>query len=490
MGYPIVDQRNLTKPVRKGIIPGLTRPRRADDEIPGISPHEVLVYRVGGQFVVDDGRKRRDDGQVINAINVSVVNLQQDARVTATFEIDSMDASKFTIRANFTCTVLDAATVVRNGLTDASEAMLAYLHAYQPLFELGLGHPISDVNAVRRETSIHIKAYMTMKPPELAGVSVRFANVQVDTPATIAENEDKKRRAEQDFERKKRAAEQEQELALWDQAAKAKLKLAAQNTQQYLDANQQTHDLERTRELNEQIDGDPLRAMNHAQARGEITAADTMERLLALAQEKDRRAIEAENRQHELMERLDSLDRARRDRELEWERENLVRELDRADRRSEFDQEIEVKDLDWSRQIEMRKIEGKERLVDLKRDVEAKRQAWEREDQIRARDFEQAMTRREAEEFSKRREKDREFALETLREFNKRGLLDNFNPDVRDLMSRIRGDGPSPENNDDPKLAEGEKKPAITDGADLVNDPDDESEEDDANGLAEDDYDA
>jgi hypothetical protein len=516
VSYPIVVQQKLTKPVRRGIIPGLTRPRRDDDEIPQINPHEVLVYRVGGQFVVDDGRKRRDDGQVINAINVSVVNMQRDARVTATFEIDSMDASKFMIRANFVCTVLDAATVVRNGLTDASEAILAYLNGYQPLFELGLEHPISDVNAIRRETGVHIKAYMTMRPPELAGVSVHFANVQVDTPATIAEHEGKRREAELDFARQKREAEHKQELAMQEQAAKSKLELAKQNTQQYLSANQQTHSLDRTRELNEAIDGDPIRAMSYAQVNGDLTAAGYMEQLLAVAQQKEQRAIEAENRERELRERLDFLDRESMDRQIAWRRADEVRELDQrekltefgqevklqklerkrddqvrkasqADKQTDLDQEIKLKDLEWRRRVELRQIEEDEKLANLKREYEAKKLGWKREDQIRELEFSHAEAKRQAEEEAERRRESREIELEMLKEFNKRGLLDNYYPDFDDLISRVRGEEPT-EKKKDKKPVEGEELPAITDGTEAAAEAD-ESDQDDADSLTEENYD-
>jgi hypothetical protein len=473
MSYPIVAQRNLTKPVRKGIIPGLTRPRRDDDEIPKINPHEVLVYRVGGQYVVDDGSKRPDDGQVINAINVSVVSMQQGAQVAATFEIDSMDASKFMIRANFVCSVLDPTTVVRNGLTDASEAILAYLNGYQALFELGLWHPISDVNAIRREASVHIKAYMTIKPPELAGVSVHFANVQVDTPATIAEHETKKREDELDFERKKLEARHRQELALQQHAATAKLRLAEQNTKEYLSANQQTHSLDRTRELNNAIEGDPIRAIAYAQVNGDLTAAEYMEQLLALAQQKEQRAVDAENRERSLREQLELRDQERLDKQLDWRHENVVREVD------------------WNRRIELHQLELNERQALRDREYEDKDRVWKREDHIRELEFTQAEAAREAEEASERRREAREIELEMLKEFNKRGLLDNFYPDFDDLMSRIRGEEPAEKSGEkrDRRPIGGEEKLGITDGTEVAVDTD-ESDQDDASALLDENYDS
>src|SRR5579871_1963592 len=146
--YPIVNQLKLTEPERRGKLK-LLGPRRETAEVPALKPHEVLVYRVEGSFKVDDGRKGLDDDDVIRATSVSVVDMRRDAAVGTQFEIDSMDASQFTVNVNFVCTVTDAVRVVRDGQANASDALLSYLRGYQRLFELGLEHPISEINTLR-----------------------------------------------------------------------------------------------------------------------------------------------------------------------------------------------------------------------------------------------------------------------------------------------------------------------------------------------------
>ena len=68
--YPIVSH-SAARRARPARAPGTGHPRRTADEVPPLQPHEVLVYRVNGHFVVDDGRHGRSDGRVVNASSVS-----------------------------------------------------------------------------------------------------------------------------------------------------------------------------------------------------------------------------------------------------------------------------------------------------------------------------------------------------------------------------------------------------------------------------------
>jgi hypothetical protein len=422
-GYPIIKQAHLREPARRGIR-SLARPRRPDGEIPPIDPHEVLVYRVGGQFIVDDGRRRPDDHHVINATSVSVVNMQTDASVTATFSIDSQDASTFTIHANFVCTVLDPVVVVRTGQSDASEALLAYLKGYQPLFELGLSHRISDLNAVRREASIHIKAYITIKPPELAGISVHLANVQVETPETTAKFEEQLREDARQRELALREDARQREIALRAHATEAELKAVRQYTEKLLSAQGQTQDLAQAQELSEAIGDDPAKALVYAQVQGQLSAIDYADRLLHQLQEQQQLARDAA------------------------ERERVQRE----------------------------------RIADFKREIKLKKLGWKREDIVREIEHAHSAAERAAAEAADRRKEALAIELEILREFNKRGLLDNYYPDIEDLIRRIRGDHEDAERRevgDRAKVAA-----ALPEGPGT----DDEPDQDDEGLMTEEDY--
>ena len=56
--YPIISQRVLAAADRGGLL-GLGARRRPTSELPLPNPHEAVVYKSGGDYVVDDGRPAR-----------------------------------------------------------------------------------------------------------------------------------------------------------------------------------------------------------------------------------------------------------------------------------------------------------------------------------------------------------------------------------------------------------------------------------------------
>jgi hypothetical protein len=183
--YPIVAQHELDDPVRRGPL-GLLK-RRALDDIPKIKPHEVLVWRVGSRYVMDRRELRAHDDTVVRASSVSVVSVRPDTEVEVSFRIDSEDASEFTVKVTFICSVLDPVVVVRDGQVNAADALIAYLRGYQDLFYLGLEHPIKEINKVRTKMAVQVKSYMTLRPPKIPGMEITSATVQIETPPVLAD---------------------------------------------------------------------------------------------------------------------------------------------------------------------------------------------------------------------------------------------------------------------------------------------------------------
>jgi hypothetical protein len=122
--YPIVAQYELEDPVKRGPL-GLGK-RRENTEIPKIKPHEVLVWRVGGRYVVDRRELRVHDDTVVRASSVSIVSVRPGMEVEVSFRIDSQDSEEFNVRVIFICSVADPVVVVRDGQLDAADALLAY----------------------------------------------------------------------------------------------------------------------------------------------------------------------------------------------------------------------------------------------------------------------------------------------------------------------------------------------------------------------------
>lgn len=445
--YPIISQSALRNAPRRGVL-GIGAPRRSDGEIPALNPHEVLVYRVGGTFIVDDGHRRLDDSRVVSATSVSVVNVRKGADVAVTFEIISQDEAKFAVLVNFVCSVIDPVTVVRDGQTNAGEALLAYLKGYQPLFDVGLNHPLADINAVRIEAGLHVKAYMTISPPEIPGMSIGLANVQVMTPQELGEHEERRRKEEREraFEAerlqgelrmreqkqkgeqtlKQQQSEAEQLLKQEEQRRELALRELQQEGEQLLAQRQQESDLLAKLKQQESdhllgrrdyqqnlkqamqtlsvLGSDPRQALLLAHIRGDVSADEYAQRLRAMDDDDWRRAKEANEAERAARERAEEM-------ALAYAKEQAALAHQDAKEKASIEREDTLRALEWDRQDKREEI------------------AYQREKE-----------ERDVAESREQRKQEIEVELEVLREFNKRGLLDNYYPDINDMMRRIRGE--------------------------------------------------
>ena len=158
---------------------------RDTDAVPRAAAHQVLVYRVRGQYVLDNAELDYEDDQVLAANHVTVVDCRRDAPVTVELTIPSADAAHFTLRVTFTCTVNDPVAVVRNGV-NAQSALASYLTSRSRIFQLGLKYDLEGVNEVRQDVSAQIMALRTLKPPNIDGMSVDIADIGVLTPIQLA----------------------------------------------------------------------------------------------------------------------------------------------------------------------------------------------------------------------------------------------------------------------------------------------------------------
>jgi hypothetical protein len=247
--YPIVAQYELDDPVRRGTL-GFGK-RREPGDIPKIKPHEVLVWRMGGRYIIDRRELKGHHDIVVRASSVSVVSVRPDTEVGVSFTIDSEDGLEFTVKVTFICSVVDPVVVVRDGQVRAADALLAYLRGYQDLFNLGLGYPIKKINKVRTRMAAEVKSYMTLRPPKIPGMEVTSATVQIETPAVVADIG-------------KLTNGQRMELIEQDHAAR-------------LDSLKQDHIREEASKLDE-FSSDPVKARNVAFADGGMTSSDWADR--------------------------------------------------------------------------------------------------------------------------------------------------------------------------------------------------------------------
>jgi hypothetical protein len=417
----------------------------------------VLVYRVGGHFIIDDGHRSLDDSGVVNATSVSVVNMRKGADVAVAFEIISQDEAKFAVQVNFVCSVIDPVTVVRDGQTNASDALLAYLKGYQPLFDLGLKHPLTEINAVRREAGLHVKAYMTINPPQIPGMSIALANVQVMTPQELAEHEERRRKGERD--RAFEAERMQGELRMRQQRQRVEQVLRLQKTEgeQLLKQQEQRgqHALEE-----QQQDGDQILAQRRQEGDQILAEHQQAAELLAkLKQQESEHLLGRRQHQYSLEQTLragktlghnprQALLLAHINGDVSAE-EYALQALDDDDRRR--DQEAKEADRRAREQAqEIALAYAKEQAAIARDDAKAaaiieredkvRALEWDREDKQQEAAYRKAKEEREAAEARMQRQREIEAELEILREFNKRGLVDNYFPDIDEMMRRIRGE--------------------------------------------------
>jgi hypothetical protein len=182
MQYPIVSSHHLGAPVRRYL-----RKVRSDSEIPTISSNQVLVYRVGAKHTLDNIRLPMDHDTVVSANFAAVVDTSLNVPVDVDVNIPSADAADFIARVRFACHVLDPITVVQDGISDASVALVNYLRTDRALFELGLEFGLDQVNDVRPLVSSTVQAMTMLEPPDIPGLEVRLIGVEVSTPTQVAE---------------------------------------------------------------------------------------------------------------------------------------------------------------------------------------------------------------------------------------------------------------------------------------------------------------
>jgi hypothetical protein len=323
--YPIVVQHELDDSVRRGPL-GLLK-RRDLDDIPKIKPHEVLIWRVGSRYVLDRRELRAHDDTVVRASSVSVVSIRPDTEVEVSFRIDSEDASEFTVKVTFICSVLDPVVVVRDGQVNAADALIAYLRGYQDLFYLGLEHPIKEINKVRTKMAVQVKSYLTLRPPKIPGMVITSATVQIETPPVLAD-------------RGRLTNEHEIELEIEDHEAR-------------LDSRRHDHLLKKANRMGA-ISRDPEAALNLAYADGGIASpeyANELQQRQESRLQRDRTdAIAATTRQHDLDDRYEQRKYELEDRTAQWRYEK--KQWTREERKAE---------LEWQRaQIEARREDNQE----------------------------------------------------------------------------------------------------------------------------------
>jgi hypothetical protein len=365
--YPIIDQRSLRKASRRGPM-GLVPPRREASELPLPNAHEVVVYKTAGTYIVDDGRSRTSDEHVVNATNITVVDMREDAPVTVQATIPSAGAAEFVVRVTFLCTVKKPEEVVEAGLQDITDSLTQYLIKHQPLFHLGEDYHLEHITAVRHNVTSEVKAYFSVRPARFRGLEVKLGNIQVMTPDELrtkqrereleglltseqqqqehrlaqqkAELDESRRRNEEEFELERRRHEQD----------------VAQMQQKYLHMQEQfQQQLEKQKLSHDQIIRS--QSFNHAaeeaiKLKGALGAGDA-EMTTVFAGAMGERSIS---------ETADSLN-AHRDQLREQEAEDAIRKEDWTHEQARYERELARENTRMGYDLEVERLKTQAEVV-------------------------------------------------------------------------------------------------------------------------------
>jgi hypothetical protein len=429
--YPVIEQRTLNPvPPRRMFSRG---PRGRDgSEIPQPQANHRLVYRTHGEYVLDNSALALDSATVLEASHVAMVDVTTEAEVLVLLSIPSKDASSFTMRVSFLCTVHDPVAIVRDGATDAEAILRAYLKGHHRIFELGLDYAISEINEVRRKLNAQVKAYVTVMPPECGGMTVELASVEVLTPDELAEFE-RSRRTEQlkhtiDVERQ----HNEQSLIDYQTRYEQSREATSKRHDREVDAEQRDYERFQQRHTLDAINEHPFGALALSYTAGEIGPKEFAAEV-ARVQEQERA-----DRQAELAQDREDL-RAR----IEFEREQgrLRWEAERDDRVRDRQWAHEYRMLDREAESKKLEIEQANLHADLEFEREQRRLHWEAKRDDRVRDQQWAREDRMLDREEQRREF--EAKIDIIRELAKHGHLDTANLNLdRVVNNLLTGNGP------------------------------------------------
>jgi hypothetical protein len=322
--YPVRDQRPLTAASRRKLL-GMKvgEKARRSHELPATTAHEVLVYRVGSRFRVDNGLGLSHE-DVVNATHVSTVDMTHNRQVVVELPIPSRDSEMFHVMATFTCTVTEPLIVVEKGI-DAEQGLLSYLKGHHKIALLGLEYELRDINEVRIDVQAEVGSLADHRPPALPGMLVTLASVEVATPAELTE-----------FHQKLRGLERTHTLDTTEQGYQQIAEERRQGFANEQEVTQQQHVLSlrstasdaALRELGkakELVGTDPMLALQYALHAGQLDAREYATQLQANAD----RVRDDERHQAELAHDARML-------ELGWTREDKLRATERAEKDQQF----------------------------------------------------------------------------------------------------------------------------------------------------------
>lgn len=202
--YPILHERPLRPAGRRW---GLFA-RRELDELPETPAGSILVFEVDGGFHAFAERRhlKGSEEAVVNAVSVSVVDVRTRS-VSVDIPIPSKDLGyRFPVRVDFKCRVEQPEVVVEHHIADVAAILAAHLRNDVTLMQLGMNRPIEETYSLVPEVSARVQAYLEIYPPEIEGMRIEFAGVDLRLPDDVVVHSKGMKRLQWERETKELAA--------------------------------------------------------------------------------------------------------------------------------------------------------------------------------------------------------------------------------------------------------------------------------------------
>lgn len=161
------------------------RARRDPAELPPLEPGTVFVFEVDGEYRQPAVRRhlRGTEPEVVRAVAVSLIDVRPRL-VPIELVIASGSAGyDLVVRATFRCRVIDAPAATAAGLRGVGELLAEHLGRDRELLRIGTYYDIAQLSPARTRIHTQVRAYCMVAPPQLPGLEVVLATVEVSALA-------------------------------------------------------------------------------------------------------------------------------------------------------------------------------------------------------------------------------------------------------------------------------------------------------------------
>jgi hypothetical protein len=157
------------------------RARRDPAELPALEPGTVYVFEVDGEYRQPAVRRhlRGHEPDVVRAVAVSLIDMRPQLIPVEVVIASGSAGYDFQVLATFRCRVIDAPAAAAGGLRGVGELLAEHLGSDRELLRIGTDYDVDEIPQARTRIHTQVRAYCMVAPPQLPGLEVVLATVEV-----------------------------------------------------------------------------------------------------------------------------------------------------------------------------------------------------------------------------------------------------------------------------------------------------------------------